>query len=55
MRTCCSERFACLRCGIFSLLNADKEPLPRLSHNEMDAMDVIANEVDRFIEHSACV
>ncbi len=32
---------------------ADKDNLPRLSHNEMDAMDVIQNEVDRFLEHSA--
>ena len=32
---------------------ADKDTLPRLSHNEMDAMDVIQNEVDRYLEHSA--
>jgi|EP01044_Picomonas_judraskeda_P017085 hypothetical protein len=37
----------------FALPLSDKETLPRLSHNEMDAMDVIQNEVDRFLEHSA--
>lgn len=36
-----------------ALPRADKDTLPRLSHNEMDAMDDIQNEVDRFLEHSA--